>query len=82
VARFAADAASRFSLAASGVLDRPACRMLVINGMEDSIFPIEDSILLATSGRDADLVVLGGRRHMAEPAATTIIDDWLGTTAG
>jgi pimeloyl-ACP methyl ester carboxylesterase len=82
VAQFASGAASRFSLLNSGVLDRPACRMLVINGMEDSIFPIEDSFLLATSGRNADLVVLGGLRHMAEPSATAIIDDWLGTTAG
>lgn len=76
VARYAADA-HRFSLVEGGVLAAPACPMLVINGMEDSIFPIEDSLIVATHGRDADLVVLGGRPHMAEPRGTVIVDDWL-----
>ncbi|HEY3956152.1 MAG TPA: Scr1 family TA system antitoxin-like transcriptional regulator [Streptosporangiaceae bacterium] len=40
VTRYTAEA-RRFSLADTGVLATPACKLLVINGMEDSIFPIE-----------------------------------------
>ncbi|WP_410573597.1 alpha/beta hydrolase family protein [Amycolatopsis sp. cmx-4-61] len=76
VARYAAEA-GKFSLAGSGVLDRPSCRLLVINGMEDSIFPIEDSILAATRGGNKDLVVRGNRGHMGNPGAEEIVYAWL-----
>jgi hypothetical protein len=32
------------------VLGTSACKLLAINGMEDSIFPIEDGIIAATQG--------------------------------
>ncbi|MBS2533344.1 alpha/beta hydrolase [Catenulispora sp. NF23] len=76
VAAYAAEA-HRFSLADSGVLASPACRLLVINGVEDSIFPIEDSILAGTRGDGTDLIVLGGRAHMGEPAAESAIHAWI-----
>ncbi|MFI1912839.1 alpha/beta hydrolase family protein [Nocardia sp. NPDC020380] len=76
VARYRSEA-KKFSLADSGVLDTPSCKVLLINGMEDSIFPIEDSILAATRGRDADLVALGGRPHMGNPDAEAILYDWI-----
>lgn len=76
VARYSAEA-HRFSLVDSGVLRRPSCRLLVINGMEDSIFPIEDSIIVATQGSKADLVARGGRRHMGNPGAEEILYAWL-----
>jgi len=76
VARYSAEA-HRFSLADSGVLGTPACKLLVINGMEDSIFPIEDSIIAATQGEGKDLVARGNRRHMGNPGAEDILYDWL-----
>ncbi|GGY14799.1 hypothetical protein GCM10010358_78560 [Streptomyces minutiscleroticus] len=76
IAAYAADA-HRFSLADSGVLASPACRLLVINGTEDSIFPIEDSILAGTQGSGTDLIVRGGRRHMGNPGAEQIVYAWL-----
>ncbi|PRY41544.1 alpha/beta hydrolase family protein [Umezawaea tangerina] len=76
VARYAAEA-RKFSLVDSGVLDAPSCRMLVINGMEDSIFPIEDSIIVATRGSGKDLVVRGDRGHMGNPGAEDVLYDWL-----
>jgi pimeloyl-ACP methyl ester carboxylesterase len=76
VARYTAEA-HKFSLADSGVLDTPACKLLVINGMQDSIFPIEDSILAATRGSDADLVIRGGRAHMGNPEAEEILNEWI-----
>ncbi|MEV7600992.1 alpha/beta fold hydrolase [Kitasatospora sp. NPDC089797] len=78
VAAYTADA-HRFSLVDSGVLDSPACRLLVINGTEDSIFPIEDSLLAATHGdaTHTDLVVRGRLAHMGEPGAGPIAFAWL-----
>lgn len=76
LARYTTEA-HRFSLADSGVLDTPACTTLVINGMEDSIFPIEDSILAATRSRDTDLVIRGSRSHMGNPGAEEIVYDWI-----
>jgi hypothetical protein len=76
VARYAAEA-RRFSLADSGVLGTPTCRLLVVNGMDDSIFPIEDSIVAATQGGGKDLVARGDRRHMGNPGAEEILYEWL-----
>jgi hypothetical protein len=76
VTRYTAEA-QRFSLADSGVLGAPTCKLLVINGMEDSIFPIEDSIMVATRGDNSDLVARGNRKHMGNPGADDILYDWL-----
>jgi pimeloyl-ACP methyl ester carboxylesterase len=76
IERYASDA-RRFSLLESGVLSRRACRLLVINGMEDMIFPIEDSLLAATSGDNKDLMIIGNRRHMGNPEAEPIILGWI-----
>ena len=76
LAAYAADA-HRFSLVDSGVLATPACRLLVINGAEDSIFPIEDTILAGTRGGATDLIVRGGRAHMGNPEAERDIFAWL-----
>lgn len=81
VGRYAAEA-RKFSLLDSGVLDAPSCRLLVINGMEDSIFPIEDSILAATRGAHKDLIVRADRRHMGNPGAEEIIYEWLDQALG
>jgi pimeloyl-ACP methyl ester carboxylesterase len=79
VAQYAAGA-RRFSLADSGVLGTPACRLLVINGMEDSIFPIEDSVIAATQGGNTDLVARGDRGHMGNPGAEEILYEWIDKT--
>lgn len=79
VASYAAEAA-KFSLVGSGIIDAPACRLLVINGMEDSIFPIEDSIIAAMHGTQTDLVVRGGRAHMGNPEAEGMLYRWIDET--
>jgi hypothetical protein len=72
-----ADDAAKFSLLDSGVLDRPSCRLLVINGMEDSIFPIEDSFIVGIRGDKKDLVARGNRQHMGNPGAEDILYNWI-----
>ena len=67
----------KFSLLTSGVLDRPSCRLLVLDGTEDSIFPIEDSVLVGLRGGNKDLVARGNRPHMGNPGAENILYDWI-----
>jgi hypothetical protein len=69
--------ASKFSLLESGILDRPATRLLCLNGMEDSIFPIEDSILAALSGAGKEIHARAGLGHMGNPGGEEILYDWL-----
>ena len=76
VAAYAAGA-RKFSLLESGVLDRPSCGMLIINGMEDSIFPIEDSLIAGLCGNNKDLIARGNRSHMGDPGADDILFRWL-----
>ena len=54
-----ASGTSKFSLLDAGVIGTPTCRPLAINGMEDSIFPIEDTLRATTDGDNKDLVVRG-----------------------
>lgn len=70
-------ARSKFSLIETGILDRPSCRLLVINGMLDSIFPIEDSILVATRGRVKDVRFMEGKYHMGNPGGEGVLLDWI-----
>ena len=55
----------KFSL--GGILDNPCCRLLVVNGLEDSIFPIEDSMIVASRGRVKDVRFMEGKGHMGNP---------------
>ena len=79
IARYAVDG-RKFSLVDAGIVSKPACKMLVINGMEDSIFPIEDSLLVATQGRGKDLVARGDRGHMGNPGAEQVLYRWIEQT--
>ena len=67
----------KFSLLTSGILDRPSCKLLVLDGTEDSIFPIEDNVLVALRGGNKDLIARGNRPHMGNPGAENILYDWI-----
>ena len=68
----------KFSLEENGhILDRPSCRLFIVNGLRDSIFPIEDSILVASWGRVKDVRFMEGKGHMGNPGAEEIIIDWI-----
>ena len=69
---------AKFSLEDNGrILDKPSCRLFVVNGLIDSIFPIEDSILVASRGRVKDVRFMEGKGHMGNPGAEQIIIDWI-----
>ena len=57
----------------------PTCKLLAINGVEDSIFPIEDSFIVALQGDRKDLVARGNRGHMGNPGAEDILYRWIDT---
>ncbi|KAL7940440.1 alpha/beta-hydrolase [Trichoderma barbatum] len=71
------DPRGRFSLLETGIFDKKCTRLLVINGMEDSIFPIEDSILPLRHGCIKDARFINERGHMGFPEAEAIQRDWL-----
>ncbi|MCJ1394611.1 hypothetical protein MMC18_007491 [Xylographa bjoerkii] len=70
-------AQKRFSLLESGILDQQSTRLLLVNGMNDSIFPIEDSLLPLQHGSIKEARYIPGASHMGEPAATKIILPWI-----
>ncbi|KIM93790.1 hypothetical protein OIDMADRAFT_35602 [Oidiodendron maius Zn] len=74
---YAADAMQRFSLLESGIFEKTSARLFLINGMEDSIFPIEDSFIPLRHGRVKDARFLENRAHVGNPGADDIIYDWL-----
>ena len=76
VAAYTAEA-HKFSLLGSGVLDQPSCKLLVLDGMEDSIFPIEDNFIVAVRGDKKDLLARGNRGHMGNPGAEDLLYDWI-----
>ena len=76
VAHYAADA-HKFSLVETGIVESPTCKLLVINGMEDSIFPIEDNFIVAAQGDKKDLIVRGNRGHMGNPGGEEILYEWI-----
>ena len=76
VAAYAADA-RKFSLLDAGVLDQPSCKLLLIDGMEDSIFPIEDNFIVGVRGNKKDLIARGDRGHMGNPGAEDILYSWI-----
>ena len=58
-------------------------RLLLINGMEDSILPIEDNFIVARHGVNKDLHARGNRSHMGDPGGEDILCTWLdGVMAG
>jgi hypothetical protein len=69
--------ARKFSLLEAGVLDRPNCKLALINGMEDSIFPIEDNFVVGIRGENKDLLFMGNRGHMANPGGEDLVHKWL-----
>ncbi|KAJ3136777.1 hypothetical protein HK100_001281 [Physocladia obscura] len=68
---------AKFSLEENGILQLESCRLLIVNGTEDSIFPIEDSLLVASRGRVKDVRLLTERAHVGNPGAEAIIYRWI-----
>ena len=67
----------KFSLLTAGLLEKQSCKLLLINGMEDSVFPIEDNFVVAASGKNKDVIIRANRGHMGNPGAEPFVYAWL-----
>ncbi len=65
------------SLLEQGVLDRPCAPMLLVNGVQDSVFPIQDMYLLLEHGEPKSARFFPNEGHMGGPHATQVIVKWL-----
>lgn len=78
VEKFKAEAMDKFSLLNDGTLDRAECaRLLLVNGTEDEIFPIDDYYLCLQHGAPKEARFVDGVKHMGEPMSFFIILRWL-----
>jgi hypothetical protein len=69
--------APRLSLLQQGVLDRPSAPLLLVNGLNDSIFPIQDMHLLLEHGDPKCARLFADESHMGGPRAIDVIVQWL-----
>jgi pimeloyl-ACP methyl ester carboxylesterase len=74
--------APRFSLLHQGVLDQPCAPLLLVNGTQDSVFPIQDMYLLLEHGspKSARLYPVGHMGHT--PTTTSTMVEWLAERLG
>ena len=71
------DYAPRLSLLDQGVLDRPSAPLLCVNGIDDSIFPIEDMYLLLRHGGAKSARFFPGGHMGHDPNLFPTIVNWI-----
>lgn len=78
IERFKKEAMDKYSLLKDGTLDKPQCaRLLLVNGTEDEIFPIDDYYLALQHGAPKEARFVADTKHMGEPLAFFVILNWL-----
>ncbi|KAI0872537.1 alpha/beta-hydrolase [Hypoxylon argillaceum] len=70
-------AKERFSLLETGILELPSTRLLLVNGTQDGLMPIEDSTLLFEYGSPKEARFFPGALHMGYPMANTCVYPWM-----
>lgn len=69
--------AGKFSLLNDGTLDKPCANMLLVNGNDDEIFPIDDMFVALENGQPKQARMVKGKKHMGEPDSFFIILKWI-----
>lgn len=78
VEAFKREGSDKFSLLKDGTLDKERCaRLLLVNGTEDEIFPIDDYYLCLQHGAPKEVRFVPGIKHMGEPDSFFIIMRWI-----
>ncbi|OCK75042.1 alpha/beta-hydrolase [Lepidopterella palustris CBS 459.81] len=78
IEKFKKEASDKFSLLKDGTLDKPKCaRLLLVNGTEDEIFPIDDYYLALCHGAPKEARFVQNTKHMGEPESFFIILKWI-----
>ncbi|CAK7273173.1 hypothetical protein SEPCBS119000_005514 [Sporothrix epigloea] len=70
-------ALEKFSLLKNGILDQPSTRLLLINGTQDGLMPIEDSMLPFDHGSPKEARFFPGKLHMGYPDANASVYPWI-----
>lgn len=65
------------SLVLNKIVEKPSCRLFLMNGMLDGCMPVEDSMLLMEFGTPKEARFIQGRAHMGYPEANSHVWPWL-----
>ncbi|KAJ6107519.1 Heptaketide hydrolyase ayg1 [Penicillium sp. IBT 18751x] len=74
---FIKNAQKKFSLVETGVMDQPNCRLLMLNGVDDGVVPIEDSLIMFNHGGPKEGRFFEGLVHMGYPHSLPVAYKWL-----
>ncbi|EAL94052.1 heptaketide hydrolyase ayg1 [Aspergillus fumigatus Af293] len=77
VEEFVAGAQKKFSLVETGIVDQPSCRLLLLNGVDDGVVPIEDCLVLFEHGSPKEGRFYKGLPHMGYPNSLPVSYEWL-----
>ncbi|KAL4802010.1 Alpha/Beta hydrolase protein [Aspergillus unguis] len=81
-AQFVEEGQNRFSLLQTGVLDQPSTRLLLLNGLDDGVVPIEDCLMLFNHGSPKEGRFYPGLPHMGYPSSLEASYTWLEEVLG
>ncbi|CEL06550.1 Putative Conidial pigment biosynthesis protein Ayg1 (AFU_orthologue; AFUA_2G17550) [Aspergillus calidoustus] len=79
---FRQKAQEKFSLIRTGIVDQPSCRLLLLNGMDDGVTPIEDCLVLFNHGSPKEARLYPGLPHMGYPDSLVAAYKWLDDVLG
>ncbi|PNH38293.1 hypothetical protein VD0004_g8517 [Verticillium dahliae] len=77
VAEYKTGVQKKFSLLDTGIIQQPSTRLLLINGTQDGLMPIEDSIMLFEYGTPKEARFFPGALHMGYPMANGSVYPWM-----
>ncbi|KAJ5958191.1 uncharacterized protein N7479_005341 [Penicillium vulpinum] len=74
---FVKNSQKKFSLVETGILDQDNCRLLLLNGVDDGVVPIEDSMVTFNHGGFKEGRFFENRVHMGYPDSLPVAYKWL-----
>ncbi|KAI0010482.1 Alpha/Beta hydrolase protein [Xylariaceae sp. FL0662B] len=77
VEEYRENAQRKFSLLELGVVQGPSTRLLLVNGTQDGLMPIEDSMMLFEYGSPKEARFFTGALHMGYPMANASVYPWM-----
>ncbi|OKL63847.1 hypothetical protein UA08_00430 [Talaromyces atroroseus] len=73
---FKKNAQKKFSLLETGIAKKPTSRLLLLNGVDDGVVPIEDSLLLFNYGSPKEGRFVEKLAHMGYPDTLAVAYEW------
>ncbi|KAH8702102.1 conidial pigment biosynthesis protein Ayg1 [Talaromyces proteolyticus] len=76
VEEFKKNGQKKFSLIETGIADKPSCRILLLNGVDDGVVPIEDCLVLFNHGSPKEGRFIEKLPHMGYPNTLPVAYEW------